>query len=789
MSRNYFILHGHFYQPPRENPWTGFIDRQESAYPYTDWNTRINAECYAACTRTPVLENNEIIKIINCFEYLSFNIGPTLLSWMEKQEGDRNTVQKIIEGDRISYLRNGGHGNAIAQVYSHMIMPLAGIKDQYTQIIWGLQDFKMRFGRNSEGIWLGETAINNETAAILVDCGIKYVILSPFQAGNIIVDMHKTNVKGGKVDTTKPYNLQTKNGRLAVFFYNPHLASEISFGDVLGDAQRFSDMIKQEFFKQSRDINLVHTATDGEVYGHHKSFGNMALAKLIYNATVTQNTSFEFTNYGHFLELYPPTEECELFLGDLGEGSSWSCIHGVSRWIRDCGCHTGGQDSWNQQWRTPLRNAFDLLRDHLYQVAESVTKSLLKDLWDARNDYFLPMVKRDAQYYQDFFLKHQKKELSLEERQNVLQIMESLRYAMLMYTSCGWFFSDLSGIETIQDLLYAVRAYEFSKEFLDISVVEQFVDTLSQARSNIFIDLNGGDILNNSIVKYKISNTSLIEYICWLTLSKGGNTNFLETNEFSINILYVDLKKRCFVIDMVDTVGEEFKIVCVLDISKSSSIYTLLWKKINSSITDYEDTHLWNLKDNTWKLSQLTNLPLFLRIRFLSQHTQLDTNGNSSCYEVDDNVFFLNAVWDVENILLPYEKEILNFHFISQIHKFADNIMHQASLSEIEFFIKEIELLKNVIVSQEEMGFYLEPLIRVLDKFLQKTLQQNSAEMLRYARMLFWSVKIYMDPVRLDILRNLIYHFSTTELRSVKDPTFLVEYHTLMRDMGFLVKQ
>ncbi|MGL5956930.1 MAG: DUF3536 domain-containing protein [Brevinema sp.] len=784
MSRNYFILHGHFYQPPRENPWTGFVDRQESAYPYTDWNTRINAECYAACTRTPVLENNEIVKIINCFEYLSFNIGPTLLSWMEKTEGD--TVKKIVEGDQISCFRNGGHGNAIAQVYSHMIMPLAGTKDQYTQIIWGLQDFKMRFGRDSEGIWLGETAINNETAAILVDCGIKYVILSPFQAENIITDTQTHNVLGGRVDTTKPYNLQTKNGKLAIFFYNPKLASEISFGDVLSDARRFSEMVKQEFSRQSGEIKLVHTATDGEVYGHHKEFGNMAAAKLIYDMTVKQNASFEFTNYGHFLDLYPPKEECELFLGDLGEGSSWSCIHGVSRWVRDCGCHTGGQDAWNQKWRTPLREAFDLLRDYLYQAAESVTENLIEDLWDARNDYFLPMVKREDQYYQDFFIKHQKKVLTHEEQQNVLCVMESLRYGMLMYTSCGWFFSDFSGIETIQDLLYAVRAYEFSQEFLDHSAVKQFADVLSQARSNVFGDLNGEDILNNSIVKYKISRTSFIEYICWLTISKGGDKRFLETNEFRIDVLYTDLKKRCFVIDMVDTVGEKFKIACILDMSNSSSIYTLLWKQLNSSMVIYDDEWLWDLKDESWKLSQLINLPLFLRIRFLSQHTQIDIDA--SCDGVGENTFFLNAVWDVEDLLLPYEKAILHFHFISQIYKFADNIMRQATLSDIEFFVKEIELLKNIMVSQEEMGFYLEPLIRVFDKFLQKTLQQKNVAMLRYARMLFWSIKIYMDPIRLDILRNLIYHFSTTELYVIKDPVFLVEYHTLMRDMGFLVK-
>ncbi len=760
---NYFILHGHFYQPPRENPWTGIIDRQESAYPYNDWNSRINAECYAASTRTPVLEHNEIVKMVNCFEYLSFNIGSTLFSWMDGK--DPKTIERIIEGDRISRIKNGGHGNAIAQVYSHMIMPLASERDQYTQILWGLEDFKMRFGRDSEGIWLGETAINNETAAILVDCGIKYVILSPFQAGNIIIDGNKHNVVGGKVDPTQPYKLHTKHGELAIFFYDPGMASEISFGGALSDAKHLYGMVQYELSRQHKEIKLVHTATDGEVYGHHKRFGNMALAKLVYDQTI--NPSFEFTNYGYFLENHPPQLECELYLGEHGEGSSWSCAHGVGRWIRDCGCHTGGDDSWNQKWRTPLREAFDVLRDELYRVAESSTSDLIKDIWVARNDYLTPMVKKDKKYYDEFFSKHQKRILTPEEQKHVLTIMEALRYGMLTYTSCGWFFNDISGLEPIQDMLYAVRAYEFSKEFLDPAIIKKFRDILATAESNALKD-NGLQILDKSVEKYKISRDSLIEYICWLIIS--GKT--AKSNEFTIKVLSEDISKKQYIIRMIDTVGEQFDIACTLD----DSNYSLFWKKISGSDVNWEESK------KIWKISQISTLPLFLRIQFITQNIKHLTTDQSV------HTLILNAAWNTEKLLLPYEKEMLSFHFTSQIHLFVRELQAQKVMDNVENFIRELELIKNLIPSDEEIKFYLEPLINYLETCMMTVILQKDVSLLRYARMVIWTVKKYIDPVRLDILRNIVYLFANSDLDNVEDEEFIIEFNILMKDMGFAIK-
>ena len=786
MSQNNFILHGHFYQPPRENPWTGFMDRQKSAYPYNDWNIRINTECYAACTRTPIVENNEIIKIVNCFEYLSFNIGPTLLSWMEKPDADPRTLLKIIEGDRLSVSRNNGHGNAIAQVYSHMIMPLASKRDQYTQILWGLEDFKTRFGRDSEGIWLGETAINNETADILVDCGIKFVILSPFQAGKIILPDYTIDVLGGRVDPTKPYYLNTKNGKLAVFFYDPQLASEISFGNLLEDSNRLQHLVQEKFNRQNNQVKLVHTATDGEVYGHHKSHGNMALARMIYNVTKDTNSNLAFTNYGRFLAENPPQEDCELYLGEHGEGSSWSCAHGVGRWIRDCGCHTGGGENWNQKWRGPLRESFDVLRDALYESIEVKSESLLNNVWEARNDYFTPMVQKTPESYEQFFSKHQKKPLSALERSTVIQMMESLRYAMLMYTSCGWFFSDISGIETIQDLLYAMRAYEFSKDILDPQVGEKCRKTLSQAHSNIKLEGAGDTILERSVDSYRIQTEELIAYICWFVINEGGEALIKGTNEFTYNVIWENEVSKRYILNFTNFMGISTTIA--FQYRNDKNIDELLWQEIVMlDKSEFEDTNFWTNTNNNWKISVLSSLPIYLRVRFISRSIQFEMERKKyKCF--DENELFLNAAWGLEALLLPYEKRVLVFHYASSIHKFAQDMIYKDDIGNVDIFIREAELLKKSASSKEEAILFLEPVALSLEKYLLKAFEKKDNTMLKNARVIFWSIKDNINAVKLDILRDSMFHFSIVDLEYVKNSTFAIEFNTLMRDMNFHIQ-
>lgn len=790
MSLNYFILHGHFYQPPRENPWTGFVDRQASAYPYNDWNLRINTECYAACTRTPILVQNEVVKIINCFEYLSFNIGPTLLSWMEKKDADPRALRHIIEGDKISSAKNNGHGNAIAQVYSHMIMPLASEKDQYTQIIWGLKDFKKHFGRDSEGIWLSETAINNRTAEILVDCGIKFVILSPFQARSVTVGGATVDVLGGRVDPSTPYKLLTKNGVLNVFFYDPKLAFDISFGDLLGDANRLIGAVREKFAYQQKDVKLVHTATDGEVYGHHKNHGNMALAKTIYDITKKNSPEFQFTNYGRFLAEHPPIEECELFLGDNGEGSSWSCAHGVGRWIRDCGCHTGGGEEWDQKWRTPLRESMDLLRDELYKKIEEHTKDLVKDIWEARNDYFSLMVLKTKESYKEFFTLHQKKELSLNEQHMIIQMMEALRYEMLMYTSCGWFFSDISGIETVQDLLYAVRAYEFAKNILDPNVILQCQEILTTAISNKKEEKNGRSILDEGILKYKINRETLLEYMCWFVVfATNEKLEYFtqDTDEFSIERIWYDLENRCYLIAFKDHTGLNKTIAYRINICEQRHLCDLIWREVDSyQESEFLKDEFWKETHHQWTSSLLSSLPIFLRLRLIARNTKVKMERSAKKY-FEDDALFLNVVWGTESMLLPYEKRVLVFQYATQLHEFACAMMDKDDLGNIEVFAKKVELLKKSTSFQEEVALYLDPIAVALEKYLTRALKSQNETMVKQARIVFWEIKEYIHPINMDILRDYIYRFYMKKAPFPQHSQFTEEFYTLMNSMEFTV--
>ncbi len=781
MIQKKFILHGHFYQPPRENPWTGSIDRQVSAYPFNDWNDRINTECYAACTRTPVLENGEVMTILNCYEYLSFNIGPTLLSWMDREDGDRETVRKIIEADQISVVRNGGHGNAIAQAFSHMIMPLANERDQRTQVLWGLKDFRSRFGRESEGLWLGETAINNEVAALLVDCGVKHVILSPFQAQSVTKNGASVNVVGGSVDPSRPYKLHTKNGDLAVFFYDPNLASEISFGELLSDANRLFKAVKNTFSYQAQDIRLVHTATDGEVYGHHKAYGNMALARLVYDIQKSDKPDFQFTNYGKFLEDFPPTEDCELFLGDLGEGSSWSCAHGVGRWIRDCSCHTGGQEGWNQKWRTPLREAFDVLRDEIHSTVEDITKDTLKDTWEARNDYIKVFKTNTLEAREEFFERNQKRALSVEEKKDIIKSMESLRFAMLMYTSCGWFFNDLSGIETVQDLLYAERAYECLEGRVAPEVYTKFREFLDKAHSNILEEGSGQNILERSVYQYKVSKDTLQEFSYWNILKEGLEGALQSTDELDFKRIWEDRDKKRFVYRFQDYMG--FENISAFSLVKTQQDDQLLCKKIDVlSEVSYDDEGFWNANEE-WSVAKVSALPLFLRIKLIARGIRYEMTHGYHHNRAEESIS-LDAIWGTEEYLLPYEKKILVFHFASSIYKYAQAIGHQNGIERIDLLIREIELLKSC-ATPEEAIIFLDPIAVSIAEYFKRALQTLSADMVKDVRMLFWCVKDSIGTSHLDILRDITHRFYISKLNEVRNPIFVMEFKTIMKDMSF----
>jgi alpha-amylase/alpha-mannosidase (GH57 family) len=452
------IIHGHFYQPPRENPWTGEVEPEPSAAPYHDWNERIHAECYA-----PNVAN---------YPHISFNFGPTLLTWLERHHSD--TYLKILAADKESVARRGGHGNAIAQAYGHAILPLCNARDRETQIVWGLADFRYRFRREAEALWLPETAANDDVLALLIDHGMRYVILSPNQAKS-------------KISSSQPYLFRHPDGSgrsLAVFFYNALLAQAIAFDKALRSSRELVD----HFLRAAEAGDLVNVATDGETYGHHYKFGDLCLAHAL--EVEAKDAGFWITNYGEYLERHPPEVEVEIDNGPNGEGSSWSCAHGVGRWSRDCGCHVTSNVGWNQAWRKPLREALNFLRDDTALKFENAGRELMRDPWAARNDYIAMIL--DEELARDEFLRRHAFDWVNESR--LMNLLEMQRSALLMFTSCGWFFSDLAGIETIQVMRYAARVIDLQKQLGFEPPQKMFLELLAEAESNEPEKGNGADI-------------------------------------------------------------------------------------------------------------------------------------------------------------------------------------------------------------------------------------------------------------------------------------------------------
>lgn len=476
----YICIHGHFYQPPRENPWLEAIELQDSAYPHHDWNERITAECYAPNMASRILDGEgRITEIVNNYAKMSFNFGPTLLAWMERNVPDIYNV--VIATDRESQKTFSGHGSALAQAYNHMIMPLANHQDKYTQVLWGIRDFKHRFGRKPEGMWLPETAVNLETLEVLAELGIKFTILAPRQARRVrpIGKKDWRDASGGKIDPTMAYTLRLPSGRsIVLFFYNDPIAHAVAFEGLLSRGEQVAQRLIDAFSEARARPQLVHIATDGETYGHHHRFGDMALAYALHH--IESNGLAQITNYGEYLEKHRPTHEVEIV-----ENTSWSCVHGVERWRSDCGCNSGGHPGWNQAWRAPLREALDWLRDTLAPKYEERGRQFLKDPWGARNDYIEIILNRSPENIQRFLSQHALRELDEGERTTVLKFLELQRHAMLMFSSCAWFFDELSGIETVQVIQHAARAIQLAEELFGDSVEPHFLEILERAKSNI----------------------------------------------------------------------------------------------------------------------------------------------------------------------------------------------------------------------------------------------------------------------------------------------------------------
>lgn len=516
----YVTVHGHFYQPPRENPYLNAIERQPSAAPFHNWNERIHHECYRPNAFARVLnDREELLEIVNNFEYLSFNIGPTLMSWLEHY--DVETYQRILEADRKSAERLNGHGNAIAQVYNHVIMPLANERDKCTQIRWGKADFCARFGRDPEGLWLAETAVDYPTLKALVAEGIKFIVLAPSQAQRCRPlptaehsDPQWLEIGGGQIDPIRPYRCylredqtaaedsasatqdQTRVPYIDIFFYDGPISRDMGFSDVLNNSSHFVGRVAQAVRGDHRPAQLISVATDGETFGHHKGGTEKALAYAF--TEEFPRRGWTVTNFAHYLSLNPPTWEVE-----LKPITAWSCSHGVDRWQDNCGC--GGGGSWHQNWRRPLRESLDWLRDQLIKVYEENGKKLFLDPWKARDQYIQVILDRSPANINRFLAHHQSHRLNAAERVDALRLLEMQRHALLMYTSCGWFFDELSRPEGTQILRYAARALELAGDVAGVQLEKSFVKRLAAAPSNVDFFQSGAEVYRQLVIPAQIS--------------------------------------------------------------------------------------------------------------------------------------------------------------------------------------------------------------------------------------------------------------------------------------------
>ncbi|MFO0550966.1 MAG: DUF3536 domain-containing protein [Polyangiaceae bacterium] len=480
--RRFVCIHGHFYQPPRENAWLDRIERQDSAHPFHDWNARIESECYGPNSRARILDGEDhVVAMINNLASVSFNFGPTLLSWLELHAP--RTYAAILAADRDS-ARTLGRGSAMAQVYNHVIMPLATPRDRRTQVAWGLRDFEHRYGRKPDGMWLAETAVCTDSLRAMAEAGIRFTVLAPRQAKSVRFagDTDFVEVRESTLDTTRAYRVDLGDGlEIAVFFYDGGLSQAVAFERLLASGDAFANRLMGGFPSESPRAQLVSIATDGETYGHHHRFGEMALAYAVRRIEASPDVAL--TNYASFLDAFPPDAEVTIH-----ENTAWSCAHGVERWRSNCGCRTRADS--NQAWRGPLRDALDHVRERLDAIFEREGAQLFTDPWRARDGYINVILDRSPAAVDAFLEEHGRRGADgkpvtsdAAHRRRALVLSEMQRHLQLMYTSCGWFFDDVDGLETTQILQYAARALDLARELGHRDLEAEFERRLEAARA------------------------------------------------------------------------------------------------------------------------------------------------------------------------------------------------------------------------------------------------------------------------------------------------------------------
>jgi Alpha-amylase/alpha-mannosidase len=450
------VIHGHFYQPPREDPWTGVVELEPTAAPFHDWNQRIESECYAPVANARVLDGDGSVAYTdNLYAELSFNVGPTLFEWMESSAPD--TYAAILEADAISE-KKLGHGNAIGMPYHHIILPLASRRDKVTEVRWGIADFRRRFGRDPEGMWLPETAVDPETLDVLAEAGILFTILAPHQVENPPAD-------------GMPLRYVTTSGdEIALFIYDGRLAGDMAFGPLLRDG---AVLARRLAGTEGDGIALESAAMDGETFGHHQKFGEMGLARAF--RIIGEDEDIRLENFSSFLERNPPLVDAVLV-----SPTSWSCPHGVERWRAECGCKLSPEQNTSQAWRKPLRESFDWLAGELHKIFEAEGKDLFNiDPWEVRDRAGDLIGSSEASALSFVADSVTRRDGARIER--AAELLEMENGALRMFTSCAWFFDDVARIETIQALRYAAFAIELSGDAarLEAGLMERVGDVRS----------------------------------------------------------------------------------------------------------------------------------------------------------------------------------------------------------------------------------------------------------------------------------------------------------------------
>ncbi len=539
------LVHGHFYQPPRENPWTGQIDPQPSASPWENWNLRIADECYLPMARSRIYNSDgQITDLYNNYAHTSFNFGPTLLSWLEKYHPELlRHLQDATLIDRTF---------AMAQAYSHMILPLADARDRHAQITWGLREFQHRFGFTPPGMWLAECGIDPDTVRALIDHQVKFVILSPHQASRArpFGSFDWRDVSMGAIDTRRAYRLFDLDGggrthfdrHLDVVFYTPGLNIKVSFDHILSRPDDLKRELENCYLRDCPEAQLVSIVTDGEIYGHHEKKGEEALSRLFQD--IAPALGLKVVSAHEFIRDHPPGWEVKLWNGDDKRGSSWSCAHGVGRWFRDCGCKPPCPQNWNQAWRGPLRETLDAVRDRVRRVSRRVLSELVHDDDDAVNDYIGIVLKPSLEERRNFVKRHARRELTAAETERLWAIVEARHNAMLMYTSCGWFFDELSGLEPVQNLRYALRAAELVQPWHDEDLEKFLENALAKADSNLDCWRDGGKVFRELVLPTRHSNREIAaalalclaaelptDSLSWRIVEKTETTRYTDSAE------------------------------------------------------------------------------------------------------------------------------------------------------------------------------------------------------------------------------------------------------------------